>query len=404
MMPHNTLVHKKDTGWISYICHKLLNAMNIEEKVNSEFERRFGAEGTTYASAGRINLIGEHTDYNGGFVFPGAIDKVIVARLRANCTDRVHLYAADLDETASFGLEEADAPASQWARYVFGVCREIIKRGGHVGGFDAVFAGNVPLGAGLSSSAALESVFAFALNDMFNNGEINPMTLARIGQDTEHHYCGVKCGIMDQFASVFGRRGQLMRLDCRSMEYEYYPFNPEGYRLVLIDSVVKHELVDSPYNRRRESCERVAAALGVDTLRDATMEMLETARPTLSDEDYRRARYVIGEKERVLTVCDALRRDDYDTVGRMMYETHAGLRDDYEVSCEELDFLNDVARECGVTGSRIMGGGFGGCTINLVSDKLYDTFIDTVARKFEDRYGHAPKIYDVVISDGARRL
>ena len=378
--------------------------MTIVDTVKSAFSERFGDEGRSYTSAGRINLIGEHTDYNGGFVFPGAIDKVIAATLRPNATDRVNVHALDLGESASFGLEEADAPSQPWARYVFGVCREIIKRGGHVRGFDAVFAGNVPLGAGLSSSAALESVFAFALNDIFNQGSIDPMTLARIGQDTEHHYCGVNCGIMDQFASIFGRQGKLMRLDCRSMEYEYFPFNPDGYRLVLIDSVVKHELVDSPYNKRRQSCERVAATLGVDTLRDATMEMLDNARPRISDEDYRRARYVIGEKQRVLEVCDALKRDDYDTVGRMMYLTHDGLRDDYEVSCEEIDFLNDIARECGVTGSRIMGGGFGGCTINLVKDELYDRFIQTASRRFNERYGHSPKIYDVVISNGARAI
>ena len=378
--------------------------MTIVDTVKSAFSERFGDEGRSYTSAGRINLIGEHTDYNGGFVFPGAIDKVIAATLRPNATDRVNVHALDLGESASFGLEEADAPSQPWARYVFGVCREIIKRGGHVRGFDAVFAGNVPLGAGLSSSAALESVFAFALNDIFNQGSIDPMTLARIGQDTEHHYCGVNCGIMDQFASIFGRQGKLMRLDCRSMEYEYFPFNPDGYRLVLIDSVVKHELVDSPYNKRRQSCERVAATLGVDTLRDATMEMLDNARPRISDEDYRRARYVIGEKQRVLEVCDALKRDDYDTVGRMMYLTHDGLRDDYEVSCEEIDFLNDIARECGVTGSRIMGGGFGGCTINLVKDELYDRFIQTASRRFNERYGHSPKIYHVVISNGARAI
>ena len=378
--------------------------MTIVDTVKSAFSERFGDEGRSYTSAGRINLIGEHTDYNGGFVFPGAIDKVIAATLRPNATDRVNVHALDLGESASFGLEEADAPSQPWARYVFGVCREIIKRGGHVRGFDAVFAGNVPLGAGLSSSAALESVFAFALNDIFNQGSIDPMTLARIGQDTEHHYCGVNCGIMDQFASIFGRQGKLMRLDCRSMEYEYFPFNPDGYRLVLIDSVVKHELVDSPYNKRRQSCERVAATLGVDTLRDATMEMLDNARPRISDEDYRRARYVIGEKQRVLEVCDALKRDDYDTVGRMMYLTHDGLRDDYEVSCEEIDFLNDIARECGVTGSRIMGGGFGGCTINLVKDELYDRFIQTASRRFNERYGHSPKISGVVISNGARAI
>ncbi len=378
--------------------------MELKEKISKAFAERFGGEGTFYASAGRINLIGEHTDYNGGFVFPGAIDKVIMAEIRPNDSEKVCVFSIDIDEYAEFGLGENDAPSQSWARYIFGVCREIQKRGGKVGGFDAVFAGNVPLGAGLSSSAALESCFAFALNDLFNGGAIDKFELARIGQSTEHNYCGVNCGIMDQFASVFGRKDHLMRLDCRSLEHEYFPFKPEGYKLVLLDSVVKHELADSPYNKRRESCERVAARLGVETLRDATMEMLDAAKADLSDEDYRRARYVIGEKQRVLDVCDALTAGDYETVGKRMYETHEGLSKDYEVSCEELDFLNDVARECGVTGSRIMGGGFGGCTINLVKDELLEPFVEKARKEFAARYGHEPKVYEVVISDGARKL
>ncbi|MDE6268638.1 MAG: galactokinase [Muribaculaceae bacterium] len=375
----------------------------MEAKIKKEFEKRFGSEGTIYASSGRINLIGEHTDYNGGFVFPGAIDKCIMAEIKPNGTDKVRVFSIDIDEYVEFGLKEEDAPKQQWARYIFGVCREIIKRGGKVEGFDAVFAGNIPLGAGLSSSAALESCFAFALNDLFNDGKIEKFELARIGQSTEHNYCGVNCGIMDQFASVFGKKNNLMRLDCRSGEFEYFPFEPKGYQLVLVDSAVKHELVDSPYNKRRESCERVARRLGVETLRDATMEMLDAAKSDISEEDYMRARYVIGEKQRVLDVCDALVRGDYETVGERMYQTHEGLSKDYEVSCEELDFLNDVARECGVTGSRIMGGGFGGCTINLVKDELHDKFIETVKARFAEKYGHEPKIYDVVISDGARK-
>lgn len=378
--------------------------MELKKKITEAFASHFGGEGTLYSSAGRINLIGEHTDYNGGFVFPGAIDKVIMAEIRPNDTDKVNLYSVDLDDSSTFGLNEADAPSQQWARYIFGVCREIIKRGGTVKGFDAVFAGNVPLGAGLSSSAALESCFAFALNDLFNGNAIDKFELAKIGQSTEHNYCGVNCGIMDQFASVFGKKDCLIRLDCRSLEYEYFPFHIDGYRLVLVDSVVKHELVDSPYNKRRESCERVAKRLGIETLRDADMEMLDSVKSDISAEDYMRARFVIGEKDRVLSVCDALNRGDIETVGRLMYETHAGLSKDYEVSCEELDYLNDVAKECGVTGSRIMGGGFGGCTINLVPDSIHDKFIETVTEKFNERYGHKPKIYDVIISDGARRV
>ena len=376
----------------------------MKEKIRKEFKNHFGCEGTLYASAGRINLIGEHTDYNGGFVFPGAIDKVIMAEIRPNDTDKVRVYSIDIDDYVEFGLNEEDAPKQQWARYIFGICREIIKRGGTVKGFDAVLAGNVPLGAGLSSSAALESCYAFALNDLFNNNAIDKFELARIGQSTEHNYCGVNCGIMDQFASVFGKKGNLMRLDCRSMEFEYFPFNPQGYKLVLVDSVVKHELVDSPYNKRRQSCERVAQHLGVETLRDATKEALEAAKAEISEEDYSRAKFVIEEKERVLDVCDALNRGDYETVGQLMYATHAGLSKDYEVSCVELDFLNDIAKECGVTGSRIMGGGFGGCTINLVADDKYDNFISEAVKRFNEKYGHEPKIYDVVISDGAHKI
>lgn len=376
--------------------------MNID-LIRKRFADRFGGEGELYTSPGRINLIGEHTDYNGGFVFPGAIDKGMVAEIRPNGTDRVRAVAVDLDDYAEFGLGEQDAPSQGWARYIFGVCREIQKRGGRIAGFDAAFSGDVPLGAGMSSSAALESTYAFALNDLYNCG-IDKFELARIGQSTEHNYCGVNCGIMDQFASVFGKKGCLMRLDCRSMEFAYFPFDPKGYRLVLVDSRVKHALVGSPYNDRRASCERVSKVLGQEFLRGATMEQLEAIKDQISEEDYKRARYVIGEERRVLDVCEALEKGDYETVGKRMYETHWGMSKDYEVSCEELDFLAEVAQECGVTGSRIMGGGFGGCTINLVKEELYDRFIAEAKKRFAEKYGHEPKIYDVVISDGSRRL
>ena len=376
----------------------------MKDKLRTAFIERFSSNPVFYASAGRINLIGEHTDYNGGFVFPGAIDKYIMTAININGTDKVRLYSVDMNQYTEFGLREEDKPDEQWACYVFGVCRELIKRGFEVKGFDAVFAGDVPLGAGLSSSAALESCFAYALNDLFNDNKISIFELALIGQSTEHNYCGVNCGIMDQFASVFGKKDCLMRLDCRSLEFKYFPFKPVGYKLVLVNSQVKHELVDSPYNKRRESCERVAKTLGVETLRDADMSMLEAAKAQISDEDYKRAVYVIGEKQRVLDVCEALEKGDYETVGQRMYETHHGLSKDYEVSCEELDFLNDVAKECGVTGSRIMGGGFGGCTINLVKEDLYDTFVQTAKTKFNEKYGIEPIIIDVVISDGAHKV
>ena len=376
--------------------------------INDKFNSLFGNELNLYTSPGRVNLIGEHTDYNGGYVFPGAIDKGIYAAINPNGTDKIRAYSIDYQAIAEFGMCEEYAPKEPWARYIFGVVREMQKRGFKPKGFDTVFAGDVPLGAGMSSSAALESTFAFALNDIYNLG-IDKFELARIGQSTEHNYCGVKCGIMDQFASIFGKKGHLMRLNCATMEFEYFPFDPKGYKVVLLDTVVKHELASSAYNKRRESCENACAHIAakhpeVKYLSDATMVMLDEVKNEISHEDYMRAKYVIGEKQRVLDVCDALERGDYATVGDRMYGTHYGMSKEYEVSCDELDFLNDIAKECGVTGSRVMGGGFGGCTINLVKEGIYDTFIATAKEKFNKKFGHEPKVYDVVISDGARRI
>ena len=376
----------------------------IEEK----FKSLFGNDYMVYTSPGRVNLIGEHTDYNGGFVFPGAIDKGIYAVINPNGTDKVRAYSLDYSQQAEFGMNEEDAPQESWARYIFGVCREMKKRGFEPKGFDTVFVGDVPLGAGMSSSAALESTFANALNEIFSLN-IDRFELARIGQSTEHTYCGVKCGIMDQFASVFGKKGHLMRLNCATMEFEYFPFNPEGYKVVLLDTVVKHELASSAYNKRRESCENACAHIKanhpeVNFLSDATMAMLDEVKAEISEEDYMRAVYVIGEKQRVLDVCAALEKGDYETVGDRMFGTHYGMSKEYEVSCEELDFLNDIAKQCGVTGSRVMGGGFGGCTINLVKEELYDNFIATAKKEYLAKYNREPKVYDVVISDGARRI
>ena len=382
--------------------------MDMTTRIQEKFKTLFGKDGRMFASAGRINIIGEHTDYNGGYVFPGAIDKGMVAEIDLNGTDKIHAYSLDYDEYCEFGLKEEDKPVQSWASYIFGVVRETQKRGGKVGGFDTVFAGNVPLGAGLSSSAALESTFAYALNVLFDNG-IDKFELAKIGQSTEHNYCGVNCGIMDQFASIFGKKDQLIRLNCKTLEYKYYPFNPVGYKVVLLDSCVKHELASSAYNKRRASCENASEAIKknhpeVECLSDAKRVWLEEVREEISEEDFLRAEYVIGEVQRVLDVCDALERGDYETVGEMMYQTHFGLSKLFEVSCEELDFLNKLARKHDVTGSRVMGGGFGGCTINLVKEELYEGFISDAVAQFTEKFGHAPKVYDVVISDGAREL
>lgn len=376
----------------------------MKDKIIASFKERFGEElGNMYAAPGRINLIGEHTDYNGGFVFPGAVTQGIMAMVRPNGKRWIRLYAVDLESYCEFDMDDNDGPKTTHFRYVYGVVRELMERGVKAEGFDAVYAGDVPLGAGMSSSAALESCFATAVNDMFGGG-LDRMALALAGQATEHKYVGVNCGIMDQFISMHGKAGSLVRLDCLTGEYAYFPWHPENYRLVLVNSCVKHELVGSPYNDRRNSCERVAKLLGVETLRDATWEMLEGVKNEISQEDYMRARYVLGEKDRVLAVCDALEKDDYETVGKQMYLTHDGLSKDYEVSCEEIDFLVDEARRLGVTGSRIMGGGFGGCTINLVRNDGYDAFVTEVQQTYRARFGVECKVIPVVIGDGARKM
>ena len=380
------------------------------DDVRSRFIKHFdGTTGSVYASPGRINLIGEHTDYNNGYVFPGAVEQGIIAEIKPNGTRKVRAYSIDLKDYTEFSLDDEQGPKASWARYIFGVCREMMALGVPVEGFNTAFAGDVPLGAGMSSSAALESTFAFGLNDLWGENKIDRMELARVGQRTEHKYIGVMCGIMDQAISCLGRKGSLLRLDCRSGEYEYFPWNPKGYQLVLVNSCVKHTLAGSPYNERRLQCEHVAEIIGqkhpeVKSLRDASIEMLEEVKGEITGDEYKRARYVIGEVERVLAVCDALKNDDYEMVGKMMYETHYGLSKEYEVSCEELDFLNDVAKEAGVTGSRIMGGGFGGCTINLVAEELVDNFKKLAKEKFAEKYGKEPIIIDVVIGNGARKL
>lgn len=382
------------------------------EFVRSRFIKHFdGKTGNIYFSPGRINLIGEHTDYNGGFVFPGAVDKGIMAEVRPNGTDTVMAYSIDLKDRVEFKVTDPEGPRATWARFIYGMVREFQALGVDVKGFNIAFAGDVPLGAGMSSSAAMESCFGCALNDLFADNKISKWDIVLAGQATEHKYIGVNCGIMDQFASVFGEEGKLMRLDCRSREFEYFPFHPQGYKLVLLNSKVKHELVGSPYNDRRKSCENVVEALGkhfpekkFETLRDAEMNELEAVKAEVSAEDYQRAHFVLGEKERVLTVCNALEKDDYETVGKMMFATHHGLSKEYEVSCEELDYLVEIAQECGVTGSRIMGGGFGGCTINLVKDDRYDQFIHTATEKFTTKYGHVPEVYLVIISQGSHKV
>jgi galactokinase len=379
--------------------------------LRKRFKEQFNNTGDLFFAPGRINLIGEHTDYNGGFVLPGAVDKGITVEISPNGSRIVKVLAIDISPKsnyAEFDLDSSFQPEQHWAGYVFGVCMEMQKRGIKVGGFDAAFSGDVPLGAGMSSSAALESAFAVAINKLFASNLLDRFELAKIGQATEHNYCGIKCGIMDQFASLFGKENCLIRLDCRSMEYDYFPFDPKGYKLVLINSGVKHTL-GTEYNDRRESCEKIVEMMSksyphIESLRDVSLNMLKTIKNEADETDYKRAKYIIEEKERVLDVCNALNDGDYELVGKKMYETHWGLSHDFTVSCEELDYLVTIAQENGVTGSRIMGGGFGGCTINLIRDTLESSFISLAKRQFCKKYGQAPTIHNIIIGGGARQI
>jgi galactokinase len=380
------------------------------KKITQSFHREFGGRYRLFAAPGRINLIGEHTDYNEGFVLPAAIDKRIYLALAPQDGPSVDLYATDLEARARFNLQDEDAsPLPQWARYAFGVVKELQKLGYQPGGFRAAFGGDIPTGAGLSSSAALESVFAWALNHVFDLGA-DSLTLARVGQSAEHNYAGVRCGIMDQFASVFGKKDRVIRLDCRSLDHELFPLRLDGHELVLADTGVKHSLAASAYNERREQCEAGVAAVAqrhpwVKSLRDVSEKMLLAVRESLSPEVYKRCEYVIAENQRVLDTCEALALSDLAGAGRMMFETHRGLRDLYQVSCPELDLLVRVASDTwGVLGSRMMGGGFGGCTLSLVQADAIPAFKKKTAMAFLEAFGRTPAFYDVHTSNGAGRI
>ena len=381
----------------------------MKATIRAKFAELFGQPGSLYSSPGRVNLIGEHTDYNLGFVLPGAIDKAIYMEIKANGSDCCRLFSIDYNERVEFCVNDTEKPVQQWACYVFGVVKEMQKRGGDPGGFDCVFGGDVPLGAGLSSSAALESTTGFAVNETFGLG-FSRLDLAKIGQMTEHNYVGVRCGIMDQFASLFGEKGKLIRLDCRSLEYKLVPFNPVGYRVLLLDTQVKHSLASSEYNVRREQCEAGAAVVaghvpGVESLRDVTLDMLEACKGEMDEVVYRRCHYIVTENQRLLDACDALERGDYEMFGQKMFGSHDGLSKEYEVSCPELDFLAEKARRFnGVLGARMMGGGFGGCTINVIRESVYDAFVAELSESYKQAFGIAPRVIDVVIGDGAREI
>lgn len=379
------------------------------QTLKSSFRKIFQTEPVLVKSPGRINIIGEHTDYNNGFVMPAAINKAIYVAVSQRDDQEIHLYAESYQQKHVASIDQIEKSDKSWANYILGVADQIKKRGFEFSGFNLYLDGNVPLGAGLSSSAALECATAFAINHLNNLG-ISQMDLALISQKAEHEFAGVNCGIMDQFASVFGKKDQAMMLDCRSMKYEYIPLKLDGYKLVLLNTNVKHALADSAYNKRRSQCEQGVAwikeyELEVNSLRDVSLEMLEKYVKDKDKEVYRKCTFVVQEIARVIKAADQLANGDLTALGKLMFATHEGLSKDYEVSCKELDFLVDFVRDFdGVLGARMMGGGFGGCTINIVKDEQIETLIDKITIAYQNAFNLNVEVYVVETGNGSSLL
>lgn len=372
------------------------------ERLCVAFRRQWGAEPVLCARApGRVNLIGEHTDYNDGFVLPMAIDRDIWMAFRPREDRTVRLWSLDFGQASVFALDAFANDASEpWSNYVRGVAWALGEKGIALRGLDAVIQGTVPIGAGLSSSAALEVAAGLAL--LASAGEtLPPEELALACQRAENAFVGNRCGIMDQFVAVLGRAGHALFLDCRTLEYRHVPL-PADFRIVVANSMVKRALVDSAYNERRSQCEEAARMLGVRALRDADEAALASARSRLSDVVYRRARHVITENARVVQAVAAMRRGEAETFGALMDASHASLRDDYEVSCRELDALVEIARrQVGCLGARLTGAGFGGCTVNLVRVDAVDAFVTALRRGYREQTGLDAEIYVCAAADGA---
>lgn len=383
--------------------------MDVSAQLSPLFRARFGADQTLIVrSPGRVNLIGEHTDYNNGFVLPAAIDRAIYLLASARPDSELHFFAADIDQTYTGSLESFTKTHS-WADYLLGVIDQFQRMNLPVGGLNVVFGGTIPIGAGLSSSAALENAIGFAINELFSLS-LSRLELLKLSQRAENGFVGANVGIMDMFASMMGQPGQLIRLDCRSLDFTYTPFPSDTVQIVLCDSRVNHSLASSEYNTRRAECEAGVRLMQqtyptVESLRDATMAMLDDilhdAEPLL----YRRCRYVVEENARLLAGVADLDRGDITTFGQRMYGSHAGLSHDYEVSCPELDILVELARPLpGVLGARMMGGGFGGCTINLVQADAIPAFRDTMTRQYRNRTGLETLIHVCRIEGGTNRM
>lgn len=355
---------------------------------------------------GRINLIGEHTDYNNGFVLPAAINKEIVFAVGLSDKGVFHLHSVDLEEDYVFRQNElVVSQDKKWANYLIGVIAQYQKKGYNVPPLNISFGGNVPLGAGLSSSAAVECGLAFAINALMDYG-LPKEDLAYMAQKAEHEFAGVQCGIMDQFASLMGKKEHVIRLDCRSLEFSYFPFPMNEYQIVLCDTQVKHSLASSEYNNRRQECEEGVALLSVHysdvkSLRDVNVGMLEKHRKEMDPIVFDRCQYVVQENIRVLEGCRDLSNGDLQAFGKKMYASHEGLSKKYAVSCEELDFLVDqTVNKDYVLGARMMGGGFGGCTINLVKVDAIEQFEEEMKKCYKEHFNIDLVTYRVAIEDG----
>lgn len=381
----------------------------MEKTIKTKFESIFTSKPLMLLAPGRINLIGEHTDYNEGFVLPAAIDKHIVFAVAKNNESRFRFISNDLNDEIEIPIDKVEPVKKLWANYLLGVIAQLNKMGKKVSGVDCVFGGNIPHGAGLSSSAALETGFAFALNELFQLG-LTKIELVKLSQKAEHEYAGVKCGIMDQFASVFGQKDKVIRLDCRSLEYELFPLKLDEFKVILCDTQVKHALASTEYNTRRLECEEGVAILKkhyptINSLRDVSTDMLNTHKSEFKPVVYKRCKFVVEENKRLLDACEALVQNKLSLFGSLMFQTHEGLKNDYQVSCSELDILVDIAKESGIVlGARMMGGGFGGCTINIVEKDKTQAFIDTVIKEYKAKTGIDMPVYQVSIEQGTNIL
>lgn len=370
-------------------------------KIRTSFHETFKTEPLMIFSPGRINIIGEHTDYNDGFVFPAAVNKGIVAAIGKSDSNASRAFAVDKEEMVKFSLNDLK-PAAEgyWENYVFGVVAELQNRSKTIGNFNIAFGGDIPGGAGMSSSAALENSVVFGLNELFDL-KLSKEEMILISQKAEHNYVGVKCGIMDQYASMFGIKNNALLLDCRTVKSKPYEINFKDHELILINTNVKHSLSDSAYNDRRSVCESISEMLKVKALRDATEYDLESIKDKVTSENYQKALYVIQENQRAIEASKAIEAGDLKTLGTLMYASHEGLQHQYKVSCEELDFLVEQAKLNGnVLGARMMGGGFGGCTINLIAKTETELFKTSVSEAYRNKFKKDCSIYSVELSNG----